>query len=346
MDYERCESIVTDYALRLLAVDSPSGFTERVIALVENFAAELGYASRRTRRGNLIVSVPGRDKSRTVALASHVDTLGLMVRAVKENGELLITPIGGPLLPTLDGEYCRVYARDGRVYTGTILSMSPAAHVFKDAKTRPRDDENMYVRIDAVVKTREDVLALGVGVGDYVCIDPKFTVTETGFLKSRFIDDKGSAACLLTMLKLMRDASVRPRCNTEFIFTVYEEVGSGGATVPDDLDELLIVDMGCIGQDLSCNERQVSVCAKDSAGPYDYAMTSRLVELARVHGIDCAVDVYPMYSSDAAVAWHAGHDVPAALIGPGVHASHGMERTHLTALVGTVRLIGLYLGCE
>ena len=203
----------------------------------------------------------------------------------------------------------------------------------------------MYVRLDEVVKTAEDVRALGIEVGDYICFDPKTTVTESGFLKSRFIDDKGSASCLLTLLKLMADDGVKPRYDTEIHLTVYEEVGHGGATIPWDYDELLAVDMGCVGLDLTCTEEQVSICAKDTAGPYDYDMVSRLVALAKEHGVDYAVDVYPHYSSDVSVAWKAGSDAKAALIGPGVQASHGMERTHFHGMREAIKLIALYLEC-
>ena len=346
MKYTEYEKHLRVYLRELLGVDSPSGFTEKAADRLEALIAGMGYESRRTRRGNVMVRVPGPEGAGTVGLASHIDTLGLIVRSVSAKGEVMFSRIGGPVLPSLDGEYCRVYTRDGRVHTGTGLSLSPAKHVFPDASTRIRDEDNMYVRLDCEVRSREDVLALGILPGDFICYDPKFEITETGFVKSRFLDDKASAACLLTVLRLMKEQGARPARSAEFIFTVYEEVGSGGATVPEDLDELLIVDMGCVGLDLNCTETQVSICPKDSAGPYDYAMTGRLIELAKKHGVDYALDVYPMYSSDAAVAWRAGHDVPAALIGPGVQASHGMERTHLKALLDTGKLIGAYLGLE
>jgi len=255
---------------------------------------------------------------------------------------LMTTRIGGPILPPLDGEYCRIHTRDGRIYTGTILSLSPAAHVFDDVLTRPRDEKNLAVRIDEVVEDRAGVEARGIAPGDFVCIDPKTVVTDSGFLKSRFIDDKGSAACLLTLLRLMHIAGQRPRYDTEVCFTVHEEVGHGGATLPQ-VDELLAVDMGCVGDDLSCTERQVSICAKDNGGPYDYGMVTRLVELARANAIPYAVDIYPHYSSDITVAWHAGMDARGALIGPGVHASHGMERTHFEGMKATIDLVALYL---
>lgn len=265
-----------------------------------------------------------------------------MVRSVTADGMLMVTKVGGPLLPTLDGEYCRIYTREGKVYTGTVLSLSPSVHVQDDAATRPRDEKNMAVRIDEKVHNKEDVLALGIAAGDYVCYDPKTVVTGSGFVKSRFLDDKASAACLLTLLWQMRETGTLPRYETYLTFTVHEEVGHGGATLPV-VDELLAVDMGCIGEDLGCTEYQVSICAKDNGGPYDYDMVSRLVKLAKEHQVDYSVDIYPHYGSDVGAAWHAGMDCRAALIGPGVHASHGMERTHLDALHATLDLAALYL---
>ena len=345
MEIERCKEFLMDTARTLLTTDSPSGFTANAVAAAEKIAGDLGYAARRTNKGGLIIDVPGREHTKKLGLCAHLDTLGLMCRAISDSGLLMVTRVGGPLMPTLDGEYCRIYTRDGRVYTGTILSLSPAAHVFDDVLTRPRDEQNMAVRIDEKVRSAADVAALGIEVGDYVCFDPKTTVTPSGFLKSRFIDDKGSAACLLTLLKLMKDVGTRPRYDAEIHFTIYEEVGHGGAAIPAGLDELLAVDMGCVGSDLACTEYQVSICAKDSAGPYDYEMVCRLVDLAKKNGVDYAVDVYPHYSSDVAVAWKAGGDMKAALIGPGVHASHGMERTHWDGMRETIRLIALYLEC-
>ena len=346
MDISAYQSQLMKNAQELLGIDSPSGYTQAAAAFLSGFAARLGYETEMTNKGNVIVHIPGRESGKKVALCAHVDTLGLMVRSITADGQLKITRVGGPILPTLDGEYCTIRTRDGRSYTGTILSLSPAVHVYDDAATRPRDEDGLAVRIDEAVKSREDVVALGIRAGDYVCIDPKTVVTGSGFLKSRFIDDKGSAACLLTLMQVLRDRNLTPRYDTRLIFSVHEEVGHGGATIPRDLDELLIVDMGCVGLDLTCTEYQVSICAKDSGGPYDYGMTTRLMNLARDNGLDYAVDIYPHYSSDATVAWRAGADVRAALIGPGVHASHGMERTHWEGMKNTMALCLLYLAAE
>ncbi|MCI2106485.1 MAG: M42 family metallopeptidase [Intestinimonas sp.] len=346
MDFGNYQDFMLETARTLLSTDSPSGFTRRVVEKTETILRGLGYETSYSNKGSLIVHVPGREHGKRVGLCSHLDTLGLMVRSIGEKGELNLTKIGGPILPTLDGEYCRIYTRDDRVYTGTVLSLSPAAHVFDDADSRTRDEQNMYVRIDEKVKNAADVRALGIEAGDYICIDPKTVVTDRGFLKSRFIDDKGSAACLITLLKWMADTGERPRYDTELYFTVYEEVGHGGAAFAPDLIELLVVDMGCVGLDLTGTEYQVSICAKDSGGPYDYELVSRLAALAKEHGVDYAVDVFPHYTSDATVAWKAGSDVRAALIGPGVHASHGMERTHADGMRNTVELMELYLECQ
>lgn len=342
LDTKGCRGQLMNIAQRLLSIDSPSGFTDQVVREAEQIARDHGYAVRRTNKGNLVVSVPGREKGKRVGLCAHIDTLGLMVRSITADGMLMTTRIGGPILPTLDGEYCRIHTRDGRIYTGTILSLSPAAHVFDDVLTRPRDEKNLAVRIDEVVEDRAGVEALGIAPGDFVCIDPKTVVTDSGFLKSRFIDDKGSAACLLTLLRLMHIAGQRPRYDTEVCFTVHEEVGHGGATLPQ-VDELLAVDMGCIGEDLSCTEYQVSICAKDSGGPYHYDVVTGLVNAARAAGADFAVDVYPHYGSDAEAALKAGWDVRHGLIGAGVYASHGYERSHVKGMENTLRLLAEYL---
>ena len=337
---------ILDIARRVLECDSPSGFTGNALTLTKAIAEEMGYPTDVSKRGALRIMVDGRDNSKTVACYAHLDTLGLSLRHITGNGELLFTRIGGPILPTLDGEYCRIYTREGKVYTGTILSLSPASHVFKDASTRVRDNENMYVRLDAPVYSREDVEALGIRNGDIICIDTKTQFTDTGYLKSRFLDDKASVAILLTALKAMKDNGWKPQYRTNIVFTVYEEVGSGCNWFPEELDEFLIVDMGCIGPELACTEQQVSICAKDSSGPYDYELTSRLIRLAQENGVKFAVDDYPYYSSDAAVAWRSGCDAPGALIGTGVHASHGMERTHMDGMMNTLKLVMLYLDCQ
>ncbi len=326
---------------KIFNIDSPTGYTKDVIDYLDEVIKELGYQTERNKKGNLIVSVKG-EIDYTLGLSAHVDTLGLMVRSIMPNGHLRFTMLGGLLLPTLDGEYCRIHTRGGKVYTGTILSTSPSVHVFKDSRSKSRDEDNMYIRLDENVKTKKDTLDLGICNGDIVAVDTKFQFTESGYVKTRFLDDKASVFILVTYLQRLKEENKIPACNLKIIFTTYEEVGHGASQVPY-LDELLAVDMGCIGTDLECTEEQVSICAKDGSGPYDYEMTSKLIELAKENKLNYAVDIYPFYSSDASAALRGGADIKAALIGAGIHASHGMERTHIEGIINTIKLIEAYI---
>lgn len=326
---------------KIFNIDSPTGYTKDVIDYLDEVIKELGYQTQRNKKGNLIVSVKG-EIDYTLGLSAHVDTLGLMVRSIMPNGHLRFTMLGGLLLPTLDGEYCRIHTRGGKVYTGTILSTSPSVHVFKDSRSKSRDEDNMYIRLDENVKTKKDTLDLGIGNGDIVAVDTKFQFTESGYVKTRFLDDKASVFILVTYLQRLKEQNKIPACNLKIVFTTYEEVGHGASQMPE-IDELLAVDMGCIGTDLECTEEQVSICAKDSSGPYDYEMTSKLIELAKENKLNYAVDIYPFYSSDASAALRGGADIKAALIGAGIHASHGMERTHIEGIINTIKLIEAYI---
>ena len=333
---------IYEIAEKIFSIDSPSGYTQTVIQFLKKEAESMGYETALNHKGNLMITVEGKDNSRTVGVSAHTDTLGLMVRSINSDGTLKFTKLGGPQLPTLDGEYCRIHTRDNKVYTGTILSTSPASHVFPDAESLARDCDNMMIRIDEQVKTKEDVLALGINNGDIIAIDPKTTFTESGFIKSRFLDDKISVTCLFEILHHFKTENIKPSYKTIFIISTYEEVGHGAANLPE-LDELLACDMGCIGLDLECTEYDVSICAKDSSGPYDYNMVSTLIDLARKNNLPYAVDIYPFYGSDVSAALRAGNNIKGALIGPGVHASHGMERTHINAVEAAVKLMIAYL---
>jgi len=332
---------ILDFAKTIIGIPSPSGYSHDVINYLEKETAKLGYQHYLTKKGNLIVEIQGQTDY-TLGLSGHVDTLGAMVRSVQSDGNLKFTTIGGPIWPTLDGEYCQIRTRDGRIYTGTFLSTSPASHVFKDASTKSRDPENMIVRIDEVVTSKEDTLKLGITAGDFIFFDPKTQITPSGFIKSRFLDDKLSVSIIFGLLKYLKENNITPKYNLKVIISTYEEVGHGASYIPA-VDELLAVDMGCIGEDLSCTERQVSICCKDSSGPYDYNIISKLVEVSKANNIDFATDIYPYYGSDVSAALHGGHDIKGALIGPGVHASHGMERSHAFAVENTFNLLINYI---
>ena len=334
------KSIVND----IFFTHSPSGYSIDINKVIAKKLSDLGYNDYRiTNKGSMEIFIEGNDTSKTVGIAAHDDTLGLMVRSISSNGYLKVTNIGGPSIPTLDGEYCKVYTRDGRSYTGTILSNVPAVHVYSDSATKPRNIDTIEVRLDEEVHSAKDVEALGINNGDYVCYDPKTVITESGFLKSRFIDDKASVCIILSVLEYLKRNNLKPKYNTYCYFTNHEEVGHGAASIRRDLSEFLAVDMGCVGLDLAGNEYACSICAKDSSGPYDYELTSRLINLAKDNNVSHIVDIFPYYGSDASAALRAGVDCKAGLIGTGVCASHGMERTHLKGVKATMELLMLYL---
>ena len=312
MEYNVNREFLLNTSKEILSFNSPTGFCFEIIDKIEEMLKPYGYNFQRTNKGCAVITIPGESNERVVGLSAHVDTLGAMVRSITGSGTLRFTLLGGPIVPTLDGEYCTIRTREGKLYTGTFLSTSPAAHVFKDASTKKRDDENMEVRIDEVVK-------------------------------SRFIDDKGSVSALIAMIEMFKREDITPKYTTKILISTYEEVGHGAAYIPADITEMISVDMGCIGEDLSCSEYDVSICAKDSSGPYDYNMVTELVNLAKKNELSYAVDIYPMYGSDVSAALRGGNDIRGALIGPGVHASHGMERTHVSALENTIKLLTAYL---
>jgi putative aminopeptidase FrvX len=336
-------SYILEQLDRLLHTPSPTGYTGAVMRLLQAEVERLGFTMEISNKGNGLIRIAGADSSRTIGLSAHVDTLGAMVRSIKDNGKLRFTSLGGFMMGSVENEYCQVHTREGRVYDGTILTVKPSVHVFSDARDLKREEAQMEIRLDEPVFSKADVEALGIRVGDIVSFDPRVRFKPNGYVKSRHLDDKAGVAAILGLLKLLKDQSVTPACSVCILISTYEEVGHGAASLPFGIQELIAVDMGAMGDDLSANERHVSICAKDSSGPYDYRMTSKLIELAERHGIGYAVDIYPQYGSDASAALRGGADIRAALIGPAVHASHSMERTHIDAIAGTTALLAAYL---
>lgn len=339
MNLEFVKEIIPEIFL----TDSPTGYNAAVNEKLIKILNKIGYEASILNKDTVFVKIKGKSSEKVVATSAHLDTLGLMVRSISADGKLNVTNVGGPIAATLNGEYCKIITRDDVVYTGTILSKAPAAHVYENSNTLPSNFDNLEVRIDEVVKTKDDVLKLGINNGDYVFIDPKTTITDSGFLKSRFIDDKGSVCAILGVLKELKDKNITPSYDTYVYFVHQEEVGHGASALAKEISEFVTVDMGCIGKDLAGNEYAVSICAKDSGGPYSYDLTNKLINLSKKENVNYVVDIFPFYGSDIGAAWRAGIDCKGALIGPGVHASHGMERTHFSALEETMKLLYLYL---
>ena len=329
----------------LVNIPSPSGFTKKVMEFVREEAESFGYSCQMSQKGGLIITVEGR-RDETIGLSAHVDTLGAMVRSIDSDGTIRFTMVGGYTMHSVEGSYCKIHTRDGKVYTGTILIKSSSVHSYDDARTMERTDRNMVVRIDEMVESKKDVLDLGINSGDYISFDAEFEYTKNGFIKSRHLDDKASVAVILGILKEMSERKQLPKHRIKILISNYEEVGFGASWIPEDIREILAIDMGAIGDDLNGSEYKVSICAKDSTGPYDYDMTGRLIDLAKENEIDYVVDIFPHYGSDVSAALRGGHNIRGALIGQGVHSSHGMERTHIKGLENTLKLVQAYLELE
>ena len=329
----------------LLAVDSPTGFTEKAAAWVQAAFADLGFDAKLTTKGGVLIDLGGEDGENALMLAAHTDTLGAMVAEVKGNGRLRLSALGGMNANNGEAENVRVYTRDGKVLEGTLQLCNASVHVNGDYSSTKRSFDTMEVVLDEDVGSAADIRALGIEVGDIVCFDPRTRRTASGYLKSRFLDDKLSVGILLGFAKYLADTKTKLQRRVYVHVTVYEEVGHGGSgSVPAGVTEAISVDMGCVGAGLQCTERQVSICAKDSGGPYSYSVVGALIEAAKKAGADYAVDVYPHYGSDVEATLRGGHDIRHGLIGAGVYASHGYERSHIDGVYNSLLVICGYLG--
>ena len=333
-----------DQAAALLAIDSPAGFTGRAARWVRDAFQSLGFDAKITNKGGVLIDLGGGSGEDALLLEAHADTLGGMVCQIKGNGRLKLTKIGGMRAENGEAENVRVYTRDGKIYEGTLQLCNASVHVNEAYKTAKRDFDTTEVVLDEDVNSAADTRALGIEVGDFVCFEPRTRRTASGYLKSRFLDDKLSVGVLIGFAKFLADQKITLKRRTYVHVTVYEEVGHGGAaSVPAGVTEAISVDMGCVGDGLNCTERQVSICAKDSQGPYSYEVVGKLIDAARKTGADYAVDVYPFYSSDVDVTLGSGHDIRHGLIGPGVYASHGYERSHIDGVYNTLKVLVGYL---
>ena len=345
---ERIQELVDfamEQAVDLLIVDSPTGYTKNAAEHVMAAYRRMGYTPEMTVKGGVLVCLnPDAPEENSIMLDAHLDTLGGMVREISSTGRLHLTNLGGMNPNNGEAENVRIVTRSGKTYTGTFQLKNASIHVNTKYNDTRRSYDDMEVVIDEEVYTKADVEALGIMVGDIVCFDPRTVVTPSGFIKSRFLDDKLSVAILLAQAKLAAAGDGNLSRRVWHHITVFEEVGHGAsASVPAGVTEALSVDMGCVGAGLGCNEFKVSICAKDSQGPYHYEVVTALIEAARRSGADYAVDVYPAYGSDVEATLSAGHDLRHGLVGPGVYASHGYERSHRKGVCSTFLLLEAYL---
>ena len=343
IDFKYAEA-AWEQAQAVLAIDSPSGFTGNVARWTKEAFEALGFAARITTKGGVIADLGGADEQDALLLEAHIDTLGCMVAEIKGNGRLRMSPLGGMNPNNAEAENVRVYTRAGSVLEGTCQLCNASVHVNKDYSTTTRSWDTMEIVLDEDVNSAADTRKLGVEVGDIVCFDPRTRRTASGYLKSRFLDDKLSVGILLGFAKYLAENHIIPTRKVYAHITIYEEVGHGGsASVPTGVTEAISVDMGCVGAGLQCTEKQVSICAKDSGGPYSYEVTGKLIDAAKKTGADYAVDIYPFYGSDVEATLRGGADLRHGLIGAGVYASHGYERSHMDGVYNTLKVLCGYL---
>ena len=341
---KRYADFAWEQAATLLAIDSPSGYTHKAAVWVKEAFEKLGFSAFITTKGGVIADLGGIHENDGLLLAAHADTLGAMVHTIKGSGRLKLTALGGMNPNNAETETVRVYTRSGQIYEGTCQLCNPSIHVNPGYNSTQRSWDTVEIVLDEDVSSAADTRKLGIEVGDIVCFDPRTRRTASGYLKSRFLDDKLSVGILLGFAKYLADNKIVPQRRTWVHVTVYEEVGHGGsASVPAGVTEGISVDMGCVGDGLQCTEKQVSICAKDSGGPYSYEVVGKLIDAARKTNADYAVDVYPMYGSDVEATLRAGADIRHGLIGAGVFASHGYERSHIDGVYNTLKVLTGYL---
>lgn len=343
-DMTKYMEYAVEKAAALLAIDSPTGYTKDAEEFVLREFGALGFPVSHTAKGGILVDLGGREENDALLLEAHADTLGCMVAEIKENGRLRLTKLGGMNANNAEAENVRVVTKFSGIYEGTMQLCNASIHVNGKYDEIRRDFDTSEAVLDENVKTADDVRKLGIDVGDFVCFEPRTRITKTGYIKSRFLDDKLSVGILLGFAKYLADNRLTPERRVYAHITVYEEVGHGGAgSVPSGVTEAISVDMGCVGEGLQCTERQVSICAKDSGGPYSYEVVTKLIAAAKKEGADYAVDVYPHYGSDVEATLGAGYDVRHGLIGAGVYASHGYERSHKEGVRNTLLVLKGYL---
>ncbi|WP_436861552.1 M42 family metallopeptidase [Staphylococcus caeli] len=327
----------------LTEINSPSGHAEKAIEYVKNEVEALGYATQLTNKGALLITVQGDNDEAQKCITAHVDTLGAMVKEIKEDGRLALDLIGGFHYNAIEGEYCEIETSAGQIYTGTICLHETSVHVYRNNNDIARSSEHMEVRLDEKVYSKSDTESLGIDVGDFISFDPRTQLTSSGFIKSRHLDDKASVAMIIEFLKTIKNEQLTLPHTTQFYISNNEEIGYGAnASISPEIVEFIAFDMGALGDGQASDEYTVSICAKDSSGPYHKGLREHLVNLCKLNNIPYKVDIYPYYGSDASAALKAGADIRHGLFGAGIESSHALERTHMDSIKATQSLLHAY----
>jgi putative aminopeptidase FrvX len=338
---------ITDFLVRLLNIPSPTGYHLEAVAYIRQAFERLNIPNlviSETLKGALVLTWKGQSSTAPQAVTAHLDTLGLMVKEIKSSGRIKATEIGGIMWTGIELENVTLRTHDNRRYRGTVMLNNPAAHVNKKATITERNADTMEIRLDARTTSADETRALGVEIGDFIFLDPRVEVTDTGFIRSRFLDNKAGVAVIYGAIKALHETGLQPAQDTTFLISNYEEVGHGGAAgFPENIHEMLCIDMAAIGDGQTSDEFSVTICVKDSSGPYHFDFNNKLRRIVSQLDIPAKIDIYPYYGSDGSAYWRAGGQARVALIGPGVSASHSYERTHKDSLHHSTHLLAGYL---
>lgn len=327
----------------LLHVPSPSGYTDRLHAYLMDHLRQYDVSVKSWVGNGLELTLPGQDESLSRGICSHYDTLGLYILTITKDGRIRPGKVGGYPWTAVEGEYVTIHGA-ARDYRGTVLYDKSSTHIHGSAYEKDaRQSENMWVRLDEDVKSDSDVRALGLEVGDFISLDTRLEILGNGYIKGRHLDNKAGVSILLCLLEEWVASGRRPfPYPVRFIFTAGEEIGRGALFVKN-LDELLIVDNAVVGEGQESQEKTVSICVRDSTGPFDSKMIQKLRGLSRDLYLGAVSDIYRSYGSDAELVTRRGENTRTALIGPGISASHSYERSHLDAMRKSFQLAWAYL---
>lgn len=340
---EKTQKLFLQTLEELVHIPSPSGYFQAASNFICQYLAKLGGEITKYPHGGIEYRPKPRQNQRQIGLCAHYDTLGLMVRHIEKEGTIRVVQVGSMPWSAIEGEYVNIHTSQQQVYSGTILHDKPSTHAYDDVDQEKRHLENMHLRLDDKISSRADVQNLGICPGDFISLAPHFTYTKSGYIKSRHIDDKAGVSILLCLINdLHENNQWPPHHDLVFAFSPAEEIGKGALFLKD-LDELLLIDIGIVGDLHASRENAVSIVAKDSTGPFNLELRQHLVNLAKQHQIDFELDVFVHYGSDSEAVLKRGENTKTALIGPGTDASHAMERTHIDAIKATYRLTKEYL---
>jgi peptidase M42 family hydrolase len=337
---------MVDTLLAMLQTPSPSGRTDAVMQLIGDILDDFGVPFSLTRRGALMAELAGESATTDRALVVHSDTIGCMVRRLKDNGRLELVPVGTFSARFAAGARVRIFIDDPDEFiTGTVMPLKASGHAFGDEiDTQPTDWEHVEVRVDRKVSSREDLVRLGMNVGDFVALIASPELAADGFIVSRHLDGKAGVAVALALAKTFSENKVVLPHRTMIMITITEEVGHGASDgLPAGVAELISVDNAVCAPGQHSLEDGVTIPMADMHGPFDYHLTRKLCRLAEEHAIPFARDVFRYYRSDAAAAIEAGAGTRAALVGFGLDGSHGWERTHIDSLEATYNLLHCWL---